>query len=290
MFFACLAVLCASLPALAVGEAQDVTINGPIVSRDGDNMVVRGEFGNVPVTLTKETKAYMVKGWLRIRREEMGLGDLIPGLMVEIDAQRSDSLTTAQVVKFKPKDLRTARAIQAGLEVTRQELKAEQEKNIAQEKAIEENRQKIEANQQEIEKIKAEDAAMLKRFGDLDQFDIKGEAMVQFDVNSARLSNQAKKDLEALAATAKGLKGYMIQVAGYTDSTGGADLNQALSDSRAESVVIYLRLACDVPIYRVVFPAAMGQAKPVAPNETDKGKAMNRRAVAQIIVNRGLSQ
>jgi outer membrane protein OmpA-like peptidoglycan-associated protein len=232
----------------------------------------------------------MVKGWLRIRREEMGLGDLIPGLTVEIDAQRSDSLTTAQVVKFKPKDLRTARAIQAALEVTRQELKAEQEKNIAQEKAIEENRQKIEANQQEIEKIKAEDAAMLKRFGDLDQFDIKGEAMVQFDVNSAALSNQAKKDLEALAATAKGLKGYMIQVAGYTDSTGGADLNQALSDSRAESVVIYLRLACDVPIYRVVFPAAMGQAKPVAPNETDKGKAMNRRAVAQIIVNRGLSQ
>jgi outer membrane protein OmpA-like peptidoglycan-associated protein len=297
ILFATLTALVASLPAPAIGATEDVTIKGPIISHEGDSMVMRGEFGNVTVNLTKDTKVYMVKGWLCIRREEMGLGDLIPGLLVEVDAQRADGQTTAQVVRFGPRDLKTARSIQAGLEITKQQLQAEQEKNIAQAKEIEENRQKIdanrqaiEANRQEMEKNKAEDAAMMKRFGDLDEYDLKGEATILFDVNSAVLSDKAKKDLQSLAATAKGVKGYMIQVAGFTDSSGRADLNQALSDARAESVVVFLRVSCDIPIYRVVFPAAMGQAKPVASNETDKGKAENRRAVAQIIANRGLFQ
>jgi OmpA-OmpF porin, OOP family len=299
-----IAVLCASVPAQANAEGQDVTINGLIVSRDGENMVVRSDSGNVPVTLTKETKAYVVKGWLRIRREELGTAVLVPGLLVEVDGQQTGNQTVARLIKFKPNDLKTANAIQAGLEMTRQQLQAEQEKNEAQAKeiqanqqriqanqqAIEANQQAIEANQQAIAQVKAEDAAMSKRFSDLDEYDVKGETTILFDVNSVKISEKGKKDLQALAANAKSTKGYLIQVAGYTDSSGMADLNQALSDSRAESVVVYLRVACDIPIYRVVFPAAMGMSRPVASNETAKGKADNRRAVAQIIVNRGLSQ
>jgi outer membrane protein OmpA-like peptidoglycan-associated protein len=304
LLIACVAVLCAYLPAQARAEGQDVTVNGLIVSRDGENMVVRSDSGSVPVTLTKETRAYVVKGWLCIRREEMGTASLVPGLLVEVDAQRIGNQTVAQVIRCKPEDLRTANAIQAGLEMTRQQLQAEQEKNEAQAKEILANQQKIEASQQKIEanqqaieanqqaiaQVKADDAAMSKRFGDLDEYDVKGETTLLFDVNSAKLSEKGQKDLKALAATAKGTKGYLIQVAGYTDSSGRADLNQDLSDSRAESVVVYLRVSCEVPIYRVVFPAAMGMARPVASNETAKGKAENRRAVAQIIVNRGLSQ
>jgi len=304
LLIAGMAVLCASLPAQAKAEGQDVTIKGLIVSRDSENMVVRSESGNFAVTLTKATKVYLVKGWLRIRREEMSTGALIPGLMVDVDAQRIGDQTVAQIIKFKPDDLKTANAIQAGLEMTRQQLQAEQEKNEAQAKeiqanqqkiqanqqAIEANQQKIEANQQAIAQVKAEDAAMGKRFSELDVYDVKGEATVLFDVNSAKLSEKGKKDLKAMAADAKNIKGYMIQVAGYTDSTGGADLNQDLSDTRAESVVVYLRVSCEVPIYRMVYPAAMGMSRPVASNETAKGKAENRRAVAQIIVNRGLSQ
>jgi OmpA-OmpF porin, OOP family len=299
-----MALLCASLPAQAVAEGESVTVTGLIASRDGENMVVRGDSGNVAVTLTQDTKAYVVKGWLRIRREEMGTAVLVPGLLVDVDGQRVGNQTIASVIKFKPDDLKTANAIQAGLEMTRQQLQAEQEKNEAQAKEIQANQQKIEANQQKIEanqqkieanqqaiaQVKAEDAAMSKRFSDLDDFDVKGETTVLFDVNSAKLSEKGKKDLKALADNAKNLQGYMIQVAGFTDSSGMADLNQELSDSRAESVVVYLRVKCEVPIYRVVYPAAMGVSRPVASNETAKGKAENRRAVAQIIVNRGLSQ
>ncbi len=304
LLIAGMSVLCASLPALAMAEGEAVTISGLIASRDGENMVVRSDSGNIAVTLTKDTKAYLVKGWLRIRREEMGTATLIPGLLVDVDAQRVGNQTIANVIKFKPHDLKTANAIHAGLEMTRQQLKAEQEKNEAQAKEIEANQQRIQANQQKIEanqqaieanqqaiaQVKADDAAMSKRFSDLDEYDVKGETTVLFDVNSAKLTEKGKKELKALADNAKNLQGYMIQVAGYTDSSGMADRNQDLSDSRAESVVVYLRVSCEVPIYRVVFPAAMGMSRPVASNETAKGKAENRRAVAQIIVNRGLSQ
>jgi outer membrane protein OmpA-like peptidoglycan-associated protein len=304
LLIAGVALLGVSIPAKASAEGQDVTITGLITSRDGENMVVRGDSGNVAVTLTQDTKAYLVKGWLCIRREEMGTAVLVPGLLVTVDGQQAGNQTIAKVVKFKPRDLKTANAIQAGLEMTRQQLQAEQEKNAAQATEIQANQQRIQANQQKIEanqqaieanqqaiaQVKADDAAMGKRFGELDEYDVKGEITVLFDVNSANLSEKGKKDLQELAAIAKGLKGYMIQVAGYTDSSGSADFNQELSDNRAESVIAYLRVSCNVPISRVLSPAAMGMARPVASNETAKGKAENRRAVAQIIVNRGLSQ
>ena len=286
LLIAGMAVLCASLPA----QAQEVLVKGLIVSRDGENMLVRGDSGKVPVTITKDTKTSLVKGVLGIRKEEMSLAALIPGLRVEIDAERIGNQIFAKNIKFKAEDLKTATEIQAGLEMTRQQLLAEQEKNKAQAAEIQANQQNIAANQQAIEQGKAEDAALNKRFSELSEYDVKGEATVLFDVNSAELSEKGKKDLQELAAMAKGLKGYMIQVAGYTDSSGSADFNQELSDNRAESVIVYLRVSCNVPISRVLSPAAMGMARPVASNETAQGMAENRRVVAKILVNRGLAQ
>jgi outer membrane protein OmpA-like peptidoglycan-associated protein len=286
LLIAGLVVLCASIPA----QAQDVSIKGLILSRDGESMLLRSDSGNVKVTITKDTKTSVVKGLLGIRKEEMGAAALIPGLRVEVDAQRISNQIIAKSIKFKSEDLKTASEIQAGLEMTRQQLLAEQEKNKAQAEMIQSNQQKIEVSQQAIEQGKAEDAALNKRFSELSEYDVKGEATVLFDVNSAKLSEKGKEDLQALAATAKNLKGYMIQVAGYTDSSGSADYNQELSDSRAESVIVYLRVSCNVPISRVLSPAAMGMARPVASNETAQGKAENRRVTAKIIVNRGLAQ
>ena len=276
LIIAGIAILCAFIPAQAMAKEGEETIKGLILSRDGENMLVRSETGNVTVTLTNATKVKVLKGLLGIRREKMGMASLIPGLRVEIEAQQVDKQTIAKVIKFKADDLKTANEIQAGLEMTRLQAQA--------------NKENIEANKEEIEKGKAEDAAINKRFSDLSEYDVKGETTVLFDVNSAKLSGKAKKDLKALADQAKGLKGYMIQVAGYTDSSGTADYNQELSDNRADSVIVYLRVSCGVPISRVLSGVAMGMARPVASNETAQGKAENRRVTAKILVNRGLSQ
>jgi outer membrane protein OmpA-like peptidoglycan-associated protein len=121
-------------------------------------------------------------------------------------------------------------------------------------------------------------------------YDVKSEISIPFDINSAKLSEQAKQDLQALATKAKTYKGYLIQVAGYASATGSAELNQDLSNRRAEAVATYLRQSCDVGMSRVLAPVAMSTAKPVASNETAQGQAENRRVVVRIAVNRAIGE
>ena len=175
--------------------------------------------------------------------------------------------------------MKRATEIQAALAVPLAEAAALREKVRAQEQQIAALQKQVDTHQARTD----------QRFGDLADYDIKQEITVQFDVNSARLSDQARKDLEALAARAKTFKGYLIQVAGYTDADGAASANQALSDRRAGSVVNYLRQSCDVALSRVLAAVAMGEYKAVATNETAQGKAENRRVTVKLGVNRGIS-
>ena len=145
-------------------------------------------------------------------------------------------------------------------------------------------------NKEGVANAEAEDAAIKKRFSELKDYDVKGTLTINYPVNSAKLSDQSKEDLRALSASAMQLQGYLIQVAGYTDSSGSANYNTELSDSRAQNVVTYLRQSCGVPISRVLSPAAMGMSRPATTNETDQGKAENRRVEVKILVNRGLAQ
>ncbi|MEO8443178.1 MAG: OmpA family protein [Betaproteobacteria bacterium] len=167
----------------------------------------------------------------------------------------------------------------AALEVPKKEAAALKAKVSAQE-------QQIAAMQKQIA---TRAAAVDKRFSELADYDIKEELTIYFDVNSTKLSDKAKKDLETLAARAKTFKGYLIQVAGYTDSDGSAGANQALSDRRAGSVVNYLRQSCDIGLSRVLSAVAMSEAKAVSSNETAQGKAENRRVTVKLGVNRGIS-
>jgi len=250
-------------------QADTVKIKGLIVSRDGDNMLLSSDRGKVTVTITPDTKIKLIKGVLGIRYETMGMAALIPGLRVEVSAESSGTQNMAKVVKFRGDDLKTATAIQAGMEMTQQQ---------------------VQANKEGVAKGEAEDAAIRKRFSELKDYDVKGEATILFAVNSAKLSDKAKEDLKALADQAKQIPGYLIQVVGYTDSSGKADYNTALSDNRAKNVVVYLRQSCDVQISRVLSAAAMGESKPAATNETEQGKAENRRVTVKILLNRGLAQ
>ena len=66
-------------------------------------------------------------------------------------------------------------------------------------------------------------------------------------------------------------------------------MNQKLSMERAQEVVAFLMQNCNVPVRRVVAPAAMGTASPVATNETAQGRSQNRRLEVKVLVNRGLA-
>ncbi|MEO1246608.1 MAG: OmpA family protein [Pseudomonadota bacterium] len=65
-------------------------------------------------------------------------------------------------------------------------------------------------------------------------------------------------------------------IEGHTDSFGGDDLNQKLSQDRAESVQQYMINAMRIPSYRLI-ATGFGETRPVSSNETESGRARNRR-------------
>jgi outer membrane protein OmpA-like peptidoglycan-associated protein len=65
-------------------------------------------------------------------------------------------------------------------------------------------------------------------------------------------------------------------IEGHTDSHGGDDFNQQLSQARAESVQQYMINAMRIPTYRLI-ATGYGETRPVASNETESGRARNRR-------------
>jgi len=67
-----------------------------------------------------------------------------------------------------------------------------------------------------------------------------------------------------------------LTIEGHTDSHGGDDLNQKLSQQRAESVQQYMINAMRIPTYRLI-ATGYGETRPVSSNETDAGRARNRR-------------
>ena len=67
-----------------------------------------------------------------------------------------------------------------------------------------------------------------------------------------------------------------LTIEGHTDSHGGDDLNQKLSQERAESVQQYMINAMRIPTYRLI-ATGYGETRPVASNETAAGRARNRR-------------
>lgn len=101
-----------------------------------------------------------------------------------------------------------------------------------------------------------------------------------FAVNSDVLTPAATAKLDSFIAQNRDVGIERLTIAGYTDSTGSAKLNERLSAARARSVEKYLAAAgmrasrWDVQGY--------GAASPVAPNTTAVGRAKNRRVEIQV--------
>ncbi len=104
---------------------------------------------------------------------------------------------------------------------------------------------------------------------------------VNFATNSDMLKGSSSDILDEVAETLKRYPNMVVEVAGYTDNRGSANLNKVLSQKRAESVVNYL-------IANGVSPANLkarghGIKSPIADNSTAEGRAQNRRVELHII-------
>ncbi len=259
-----------AIPATLTAQ-ETVKVDGVIVARSGAEMIVhpQGATGNTTVTLSNDTKVEVKGGPLGVKKSSMGPATLIPGLKVEVQGTPSaNGGVAAAKVEFSSGDLKTANEIQAGVNPTA----ALADSNAA---GLAEN--------------KAETDSLSKRFGQLGDYDVIAQDTVYFGVNSSVIYEAGQQTLKAFAARAKGMASYNILVAGYTDASGNAEYNQQLSERRAQAVIEYLEQKADIPLYLVLAPAAMGFSHPAASNETQEGAAKNRRVVASIVVNRGIT-
>jgi len=106
---------------------------------------------------------------------------------------------------------------------------------------------------------------------------------VHFDFDKATLRPEAKAILDEAAALLAKHERVVVEVAGHTDSTGPEAYNQGLSERRAKSVQDYL-VSKGVRASRLT-AKGYGESMPVASNDTEEGRAENRR-VELIVLDR----
>lgn len=107
---------------------------------------------------------------------------------------------------------------------------------------------------------------------------------ITFASSQANISPSFYPTLDAITKVMNQYEKTLLNIVGHTDSTGSSELNQRLSEQRANGVKNYL-LGQNVLAARLQ-TQGMGASQPVATNGTEQGRAQNRRVEIQIVPNR----
>ncbi len=102
-----------------------------------------------------------------------------------------------------------------------------------------------------------------------------------FDVNKATLKTESFPELDNVVALMKENPTIRIRISGHTDNTGSAEDNLKLSNARSRTVVTYLG-SKGINAQRLT-SAGFGATQPIATNDTEAGKAINRRTEMRVI-------
>ncbi len=283
-------------------------VKGRITQRDVDTFTMSDSAGGSAVVLLTDTTSVKSnkKGLGLFRRgSDFEVTSLLRGLVVTVEGTGNDKgQLVAEKVRFDEADLKTAMTVEsrvtpveeankklsgqvAEVETVAKDAKSEAAKAntgvAAANKRIDNTNARVDATNARVD---AADA----RISGLDNFDKQAEAVVHFAVNSYVLTAEDKKALDELAQKAAAAKGYIIEVAGFTDSTGNAEKNFALSQRRADTVVKYLAINGNIPMRRIVTPIGYGATRGVAEDTTAEGRKQNRRVEVRLLVSKGLAQ
>jgi outer membrane protein OmpA-like peptidoglycan-associated protein len=293
----------ASLGLTAV--AQEATVEGLVIGRDGPSMSVKtADSPRLTVLLSDTTKATEKGGFLGLDRKDLGITALVPGLAVKVEGTYDpDHQLVAKKIVFSRTSLNTAKQIDAGLNPVNHQVAAAQDQLRSDRKDIEQNQQDLTKTSQDLDTTKQGLAATTaatasntqgigqanQRFGTLDQYETKDTITVNFANGKTSVSAKDKDELTNFVKQAANTPGFMIEVQGYASATGSVTLNQKLSSERADAVLAIIQQTGAVPMTRILAPAAMGVTDQVADNHSRTGQAQNRRVVVTIVVNKGIT-
>ena len=304
-----------------IAEGQRLKIQGIVIDRNEESFTVRDAKGTeMVVVVTDKTKVKRERrGWFH-RDRAATADEILRGLRLRIEGRgNSDGQLVAKNITFDEQDLKTAEALDLRVEPVEKLANSTQvlaehswtrigeaEKRLDQ---TEQNAERVSGQVDELSTVanaalsaakdaqatadQAEsDATMANgRISALDDYDFLSTTTVHFKSGSARLSARAKQAIDEMAESiSKDLKGWIVAVEGYADSTGRMARNRSLSERRAKAVIDYLVTKHGLPPRRVVQPFGYGSLDAAAANNTREGRALNRRAEITILTNKGISQ
>jgi peptidoglycan-associated lipoprotein len=104
-----------------------------------------------------------------------------------------------------------------------------------------------------------------------------------FKFGQTTLPDDAKAKLDEMVNQLKAdAKNIFIEIEGHTDNVGSVEGNERLGMERGETVKRYLYEQHQIPLHKMNV-ISFGEEKPVAPNNTRDGRAMNRRVVIKVL-------
>ena len=175
---------------------------------------------------------------------------------------------------------------QAEAEQQRLQQQAEQQRQQAEQARQQAQQAQQRAQQAETEKTQMRDR-LLQQLNSILQTRQTNRGLVVtmsqvlFETGQATLHGQTRETLAKVAGVLLTYPGVKVEVDGYTDNTGGEEVNQELSEKRADAVDSFL-VQQGLPAGTVT-AHGFGESNPVAPNDTAMGRAMNRRV--EIVVS-----
>ena len=238
--------------------AKGPEIKGVIAARTADRIrVTTPEGTSVIVNVNAATRIKSGGGLFGGGRTALTPSALLNGLPVTVKTLQSGDYLLASQINFKSGDYKTASMIRTG-------------------------------TAQQFAEQTAATEALRGRMADIDNYNIKGTTNVYFDTGKAVLSPTARQELCGAATQADATSNALLLVVGYTDSVGSEEYNQTLSERRAASVINFLQQQCHWKPWRVLTPTGMAESDPLASNDTEEGKAQNRRVSVNILVSKSV--
>jgi outer membrane protein OmpA-like peptidoglycan-associated protein len=300
-----------------ISEGEKAHFKGVIIKRNGDIVTMRTRDNDVKdIVLENETRVESPTWWWAKKRS---ITNLSPGLRVEVWGKgNSQGQLVARKITFDSHDLKVLEAISGGvapleaetavlrdehkkLEARQTQLEGQQQRLAGQQDELQSAQQQLKTQQTQmqgeqdqmkgdLQRTKQETAMLGKRISELDDYETRYTTKVKFATGRATLTSEAKAALDDIADKALGTEGYLVEVAGFTDSVGKEANNVQLSRLRALAVIQYLEDVKRVPIRRVLTPAGFGESQPVADNNTSSGRAENRRAEVKVLASRAFAK
>lgn len=147
---------------------------------------------------------------------------------------------------------------------------------------------KMQKQAEELARIQGAQVDTITDQNNLTAIKVTFDGGILFATGKYNLSQSAKKSLDQFAISLQNNPQTNVQIYGHTDNTGSLATNQKLSKNRAESVLTYLANA-GVDRSRMVYDGFDYQF-PVASNDTEAGRAQNRRVEVYISANEKMIQ